>query len=464
MRSVHRRSWSGLTAAAVAMWMLASASAGCAADAGGVAVAPAARSLASYDDVVDRVLARMTLAEKIGQMTQAELSSLGDLSPIRELALGSVLCGGNSDPADGNSVEAWADAYDACQREALQSRLGIPLLFGIDAMHGHSNVLGAVIFPHNIGLGCTRDAELVEEIGRVTALEVRATGINWTFAPCVTVPRDDRWGRTYEGFGEEPQLSGELGAALVRGLQAGDLSHPLSVLGCAKHFVGDGATRAEMRDKTNFSDEPQLSLDQGDAVIDEQELREIHLAPYPPSLAEGVGSVMVSYSSWNGLKCTAHPWLLTDVLKGELGFDGLVISDYKAIGQTDPDFRTAIAKSINAGIDMAMEPSDYREFIEHLTALVEDGEVPLERIDDAVRRILRVKAAMGLLGDDPLTQTDRSLQDEFGSAERRELARRAVRQSLVLLKNDGVLPLSTDGGRIHVAGVGADDIGIQCGG
>jgi beta-glucosidase len=436
-----------------------------AADSGGAVAHDASRSFASYDDVANQWLAKMTLAEKVGQMTQAEMPSLGDLKPIAELALGSVLCGGGGDPKAGNSVEAWADAYDACQRQALRSRLKVPLLFGIDAMHGHSNVLGAVIFPHNVGLGCTRDAALVEEIGRVTALEVRATGINWAFAPCVTVPQDDRWGRTYEGFGEDPALSGELGAALVRGLQSGDLADPLRVLACAKHYAGDGGTTAEMRDKTNFGEGRRLSLDQGDTRIDEPTLRKVHLTPYPPTIAAGVGSVMVSYSSWNGVKCTANRHLLTDILKGELGFEGLVISDYNAIAQLDPDFETAIKLAINAGVDMAMEPDHFRDFIKHLTALVEDGDVPLERIDDAVRRILRVKAAMGLLGPDPAVAANHDLMTDFGSAERRQLARRAVRESLVLLKNEGqTLPLAKGGKHIFVAGPGADDIGIQCGG
>lgn len=451
-------------AALAAFSMLASAAPS--ADSGrNAATRPAPRPLASFDDVANQWLAKMTLAEKIGQMTQAEMPALGDLSAIADLSLGSVLCGGNGDPKTGNTVEDWADAYDACQAKALASRLKIPLLFGIDAMHGHSNVLGAVIFPHNVGLGCTRDADLLEEIGRVTALEVRATGINWAFAPCVTVPRDDRWGRAYEGFGEDPAISTELGAALVRGLQGNDLADPLAVLACAKHFAGDGGTTAEMRDKTNFGEGRRLALDQGDTKCNEATLRAIHLAPYPASIVEGVGSVMVSYSSWNGLKCTANKRLLTDVLKGEMKFDGLVISDYNAIGQTDPDFKTAIAKSINAGIDMAMEPNNYRQFIEHLTALVEEGEVPMERIDDAVRRILRVKAAMGLLGPAPAVKADHELLADFGSAERRELARRAVRESLVLLKNEGgILPLPRSGKKIFVAGRGASDIGIQCGG
>jgi beta-glucosidase len=439
--------------------------AGAAAGSPPTAAATSPPALASFDAVANQWLAKMTLAEKIGQMTQAEVTSLGDLSDLAKLSIGSVLCGGSSDPRDGNSVAAWARMYDDCQRHARQSRLKIPLLFGIDAMHGHSNVVGAVIFPHNIGLGCTRDAELVEQIGRVTALEMRATGINWAFAPCVTVPQDDRWGRTYEGYGEDPQISGELGAALIRGLQGDNLADPRHVLACAKHFVGDGGTAAELRAPGDGPGQPRLVLDQGDTRVDEATLRRIHLAPYPPAIAAGVGSVMVSYSSWNGLKCTANKALLTGVLKGELGFQGLVISDYNAIKQTDPDFKTAIKKSINAGIDMAMEPQQFREFIAQLTALVEEGDVPLARIDDAVRRILRVKAAMGLLGEHPNVTADAALQPSVGSPEHRELARRAVRESLVLLKNDGgVLPLAKNANRILVAGRGADDLGIQCGG
>lgn len=424
-------------------------------------------ALADFDHQVDALLARMTLAEKIGQMTQAELASLGDLSAVSELALGSVLCGGGSDPEAGNSVVAWADANDACQQAAQRTRLKIPLLFGIDAVHGHSNVLGAVIFPHNVGLGCARDAELVEEIGRATALEVRATGINWTFAPCVAAPRDDRWGRTYEGYSEDPQLCGVLGAALVRGLQGADLKDPRRVLACAKHFVGDGGTSAQTAPPSEDG-RLRVILDQGDTRIDEQTLRAIHLTPYRFAIDAGVGSVMVSYSSLNGVKCSANKRLLTDVLKQELGFDGLVISDYNAIAQVDEDFRTAIAKSINAGLDMAMEPNRYRDFIELLTDLVNEGEVPIERIDDAVRRILRVKAAMGLLGPEPHVTADRSLiESDFGSPAHRELARRAVRQSLVVLKNDGpILPLADEAtGRIVVvAGSGADDLGMHCGG
>lgn len=424
----------------------------------------AAAPVTAGDDArVEGLLAEMTLAEKIGQMTQAELSELKDLSEIRTLALGSLLSGGNSDPADGNSVEAWTAVYNGCQAEALKSRLGVPLLYGIDAVHGHSNVLGAVIFPHNIGLGCADDADLVEQIGRLTALEVLATGIQWTFAPCVTVPRDDRWGRTYEGFSEDPQRVARLGAAQVRGLQTDDLRNPGAVLACAKHFVGDGGTVAEVRDSP-FHENKGMYWDQGDTQCDEETLRRVHVAPYLPCLAEGVASIMPSYSSWNGVKCSGSKELLTDLLKEELGFDGFLISDYNAIDQCHPDFKTAIGISINAGMDMAMAPASFRKYIRLLTELVDEGTVPMSRIDDAVRRILRVKVAMGLLDEGRNQLSDPSFQEEFGSAERREVAREAVRKSLVLLQNDGFLPLKAAGGRIHVAGVAADDLGIQCGG
>lgn len=416
-----------------------------------------------YDDDAKRLLGRMTLAEKIGQMTQADLSFVPDKDVIRELALGSVLSGGNADPEDGNSLEAWARTYDTCQQQALRTRLRIPILYGIDAVHGNNNVLAAVIFPHNIGLGCADDPELVERIGRVTALEVRATGIQWTFAPCVTVPRDDRWGRTYEGFSEDPERVARLGAALVRGLQTADLSRSDAVLACAKHFIGDGGTSGEVRPSW-FHEGSQLSWDQGDTRCDLTTLRRIHLRPYLPCLAEGVGSIMPSYSSWNGVKCTASHELLTDLLKVELGFGGFLISDYRAIDQCHDDYKTAIGMAINAGIDMAMVPEKYREYVRLLEELVNEGEVPMARIDDAVTRILRVKAAMGLLqpGRDHLSS--KVARDGFGSDARRAVAREAVRKSLVVLKNDGVLPLSSGEGKTHVAGVAADDLGVQCGG
>jgi beta-glucosidase len=404
----------------------------------------------------------MTIEEKLGQMTQAEQNALVDVGDIEDLFLGSLLSGGSSDPKAGNSVEAWTDMFDSYQKRAMKTRLGIPLLFGIDAVHGHNNVLGAVIFPHNIGLGCTRNSALVESAARVTAEEVRATGINWTFAPCVTVPRDERWGRTYEGFSESPELVARLGEAAVRGFQRNDLDDPLSVLACAKHFVGDGGTT--MGTGTPNREKKRL-LDQGDTRVSEAELRRIHLPGYLGAIKAGVGSIMVSYSSWNGLKASASKRLLTEILKQELGFEGFLISDYRAIIQINEDFKKAIEISINAGMDMAMEPTDYRRFITFLRELVDEGRVPMTRIDDAVTRILRVKFALGLMNKSRSPLADRRLHQTFGSARHRSVARACVRQSLVVLKNDKrALPIPKRVKRIHVAGKNADDIGNQCGG
>ncbi len=420
-----------------------------------------------YDEEVQPLVARMSLEEKVGQMTQAETDSLGDLEDISKLCLGSVLSGGDSDPKEGNTLKDWTDRYDACQSKAMQTRLRIPLLYGVDAVHGHNNIAGAVIFPHNIGLGCTGNEKLIEKIGRLTACDVRASGIQWAFAPCVTVPRDVRWGRTYEGFSEDPQLVKRLGAAAVRGLQGRDLVNPLRVLACAKHFVADGGTVPQRREShhSDLDVGVRLRLDQGDAIIDEQTLREVHLAPYVDAIAAGVGSIMPSYSSWNGTKCTGSRYLLTDILKEELGFEGFVISDFAAIDQVDRDYKTAIAKSINAGIDMGMVPYRHKEFHRLLCELVREGVVSSERIDDAVTRVLRVKAAMGLLDDSRSPLADRSLHVRFSSDEHRATARQAVRESLVMLKNvGGVLPLSRGSGRIVVCGAAADDLGRQCGG
>jgi len=403
----------------------------------------------------------MTLDEKLGQMTQAELGRLVNEDDIERYFLGSVLSGGDADPPGGNGVAAWTNAIDGVIRRSQLTRLGIPILYGVDAVHGHSNVEGAVLFPHNVGLGCTRNAALVEQAARITALEMRATGTRWTFAPCVAVPRDERWGRTYEGYSESPELVAELGAAAVRGLQTDDLSSPHAVLACAKHFIGDGGT--SFRERAADSRAP--LLDQGDTQVDEATLRRIHLPGYVAAVSAGVGSIMVSYNSWNGVKVSGIRHLLTDVLKGELGFEGFLISDYYAIGQIDADFKTAVQTSINAGMDMAMEPARYARFIATLRELVEEGRVPLERVDNAVTRILRVKFAMGLMDERRSQLADRSLTRRFGSQEHRDVARRAVRESVVLLKNENaVLPIPRSAARIHVAGKAADDLGMQCGG
>jgi beta-glucosidase len=421
--------------------------------------AAAPKSLSSYDPQVKELLAKMTLEEKIGQMTQAEQDAIKDLNDVQTYFLGSVLSGGSSDPKEGNSLEAWTNLYDRLQQRALKTRLGIPILYGVDAVHGHNNVLGAVVFPQNIGMGCTRNAALVEKAARITAEEVRATGVQWTFAPCVTVPRDERWGRTYEGFSEDPDLVKALGAAAVRGFQGANLGDPLSILACVKHYVGDGGTSAVPGGRRG------IRLDQGDTRVDEATLRRIHLAPYIDGVKAGTGSIMPSYSSWNGVKCSGNEYLLTRVLKQELGFEGFLISDYNAIDQITRDYMAAIAISINAGMDMAMVPTKYREYVNDLKKLANEGKVPMSRIDDAVTRILRVKFAMGLMDKNRSQLADRSLHKTFGSAEHRQVARETVRQSLVLLKNERkALPVSKQAARIHVAGKNADNIGNQCGG
>ncbi|MBN1765314.1 MAG: glycoside hydrolase family 3 C-terminal domain-containing protein [Sedimentisphaerales bacterium] len=395
---------------------------------------------------IEALIASMTLDEKIGQMTQAERS---DATPddVRDYYLGSILSGGGSHPAS-NTPTGWADMHDDYQIAALSTRLGIPMIYGIDAVHGHSNVVGATIFPHNIGLGATRDPNLIEEIGRITALEVACTGLEWTFAPCVAVPRDERWGRTYEGFGEAPELQTLLAGRYVKGLQGTTMGGE-NIIACAKHFAGDGGTSG--------------GVDQGNTVCDEATLRNIHMQGYLAAIDNEVGTIMPSYSSWNGVKMHENTTLLTDVLKTEFGFDGFLISDWNAVDQlSGATFQDKITLMVNAGVDMGMQPYNWRDWITALKDAVNSGDVSMARIDDAVRRILRIKDRSGLF-DDPFA--DRTLVDSgaLGSAAHRTVAREAVRKSLVLLKNDGVLPISK-AGNVFVAGKCANNIGYQCGG
>jgi beta-glucosidase len=416
----------------------------------------------AHDGKARALLARMTVEEKIGQMVQANMGTLADFDDVENLYLGSVLSGGSSDPKSGNSLSDWTELYDDLQSRTQKTRLRIPILYGIDAVHGHSNVLGAVIFPHNVGLGCSRNPDLVERAARITAVEVKATGINWTFAPCVTVPRDERWGRTYEGFGETPELARLLGEAAVRGYQGSELSDPLSILACAKHWIGDGGTSYGTGQKLR---EGVQILDRGDVRASERELRAVHMAGYVSAIQAGVGTIMPSYSSWNGVKCSGSKRLLTEILKDELKFDGFLISDYDAIDEMPGDYKSQIETSTNAGMDMFMVSRKYRELYSLLLELVRENRVPLSRIDDAVTRILRVKFAMGLMEPGRSNLADRKLHQSFGSAAHRQVARECVRASLVLLKNrNRVLPLAKTVKRIHVAGSSADDIGNQCGG
>jgi beta-glucosidase len=397
---------------------------------------------------LEALLAQMTLDEKIGQMTQVDLTALKtkDGHEIREHFIGSVLSGADSLPRP-NTPAAWADTYDRFQAQALGTRLGIPLVYGVDAVHGHGAVKGAVIFPHHIGMGCTRSEATVGAAARVTAREVAGTGIDWTFGPCIAVPRDERWGRTYEGFGESPELAESLGAAAIRGFQDPPTPDGTGIMACAKHFLADGGTKG--------------GKDRGDAQISEEELRRIHLPGYAAAVKANVATVMVSFSSWNGQPMHGNKHLVTDVLKGELGFSGFTVSDWAAIDLMSPDYSQDIETAINAGLDMVMVPIHYRDFITKLKGLVAAGRVPQARIDDAVRRILRQKARFGLW-ERPFT--DRALTASIGSAEHRAVAREAVRQSLVVLKNEGgTLPLRRDA-RVHVCGFRADDMGVQCGG
>jgi beta-glucosidase len=419
--------------------------------AGSAPIRPAFAAPPPYQDpslpVADRVadlLPRMSLDEKLGQMTQAERGGVSG-ADVTGFRLGSLLSGGGSAPSP-NTASSWADMYDGFQNAALATPLAIPLIYGVDAVHGHNNVVGATIFPHNVGLGATRDPALVQNIGRAVAEEVAGTGIDWNFAPCLCVARNDRWGRTYESFGEVPEISSQL-TTFITGLQTGTPA----VLATAKHYVGDGGT-------TN-------GTDQGNTELTEAQLRAIHLPPFQAAVQRNVGSVMISYSSWNGVKMHGNQYLISTVLKGELGFSGFVVSDWNGIDQIDGagGFTAAeVRTAINAGIDMVMVPYDWRNFIALLRTEVQAGRVSMARIDDANRRILTKKFELGLF-ENP--RTDRSWTPSVGNAAHRALARQAVRESQVLLKNaGGVLPLARDNNRIFVAGKNADNIGHQSGG
>lgn len=406
------------------------------------------------EERVDDLVARMTLAEKIGQMTQVEKNSIAP-KDITGYAIGSVLSGGGGYPTP-NTPEAWAEMINGYQEAALQTRLQIPLIYGVDAVHGHSNVEGAVVFPHNIGLGAANDATLMRQIGAATAAEVAATSIPWNFGPTVAVAQDIRWGRSYESYSEQTDIVSKLGAAYIEGLQGESLADPQTILATAKHFVGDGGTVWGSSTTNNYQ------IDQGVTEVDEATLRAVHLPPYEAAIEAGAQSVMISFSSWGGMKMHAQKYLITDVLRGELCFEGFIVSDWAGIDQISSNYDEAVVTAINAGIDMNMVPYNYKRYINTLTEAVESGDVPEARIDDAVRRILTVKFKLGLF---ERPTSDPALLDVVGHADHRALAREAVAKSLVLLKNDGgVLPLSKEIRLINVAGVGADDIGMQSGG
>ena len=391
---------------------------------------PAVPDAATERRIAD-LIARMTLEEKIGQMVQGDICCTTP-EDMRRYHLGAVLNGGNSGPGgdDKAPAAAWlklADAYWRASVDKTAGGVGIPVIWGTDAVHGHSNIIGATLFPHNIGLGAAHDPDLIERIGAATATEIRVTGLDWTFAPTVTVPQDYRWGRAYEGYSSDPALVSRYVGAALRGLQGPPAATGLiargKVIASTKHFLGDGAT-------TN-------GTDQGDAAISEAALRDIHGAPYGPAIDGGVATVMASFSSWQGRKMTGNAGLLTGVLKHRMGFGGFVVSDWNAHGQVEGCSNASCPAAVMAGIDMVMAPDSWKDMIASLTRQARSGEVPMARIDEAVTRILRVKARMGLFeAGAPSTRPLAGRWDLLGSPEHRALAREAVRKSLVLLKNE----------------------------
>lgn len=437
--------------AGCALWSAASAD-----------VAPAGGQVDQAPQVerkVAELLARMTLEQKIGQMVQPDIRSVTP-DDVRKYRLGSVLNGGGAWPGENKhaSVADWvalADSFFDASMDTTNGQLAIPIIWGTDAMHGHNNVIGATLFPHNIGLGAAHNPDLLERIGTVTAHEVAVTGLDWAFAPVVAVVRDDRWGRTYESYSEDPEIVRTYADRMVRGLQGArgskeflDASH---VLATAKHFIGDGGTTD--------------GVDRGDTHLSEADLLKIHGPGYVAAIDAGVQTIMASYNSWNGLKVHGHQHLLTEVLKKRMGFDGIVVSDWDGVDEVQGCSKDKCAPAINAGIDMVMVPNDWKNFIGNTIEQVRTEKIPLARVNDAVSRILRVKFRAGLF--ERGRPSSRPLANKtalLGAPEHRELARQAVRESLVLLKNErGLLPLRRNS-RVLVVGDGADNISKQTGG
>jgi len=417
----------------------------------------------SQAPIIERIrdlLGRMTLVEKIGQMVQISKDGIQP-GEVKQYFIGSVLSAGGGFPAD-NTPTGWLAMVNGFQAEALETRLGIPLLYGVDAVHGHGNMVGATIFPHQIGLGASRNPDLVRRIGEATAREILATGIHWNFAPVVVSAQDIRWGRTYETYSEDICIASELATAYMLGLQSlpQDFEpapgQTIYTLATPKHFLGDGGT------EWGTSTTGDYQLDQGDRTIGEADVRSLFLPPYQQAVSQGALSIMPSYSSLNGIKMHANSYWLTDVLKGELGFPGLIISDLNAVQQLSDDCYEAVVTAVNAGMDMLMISLDFKGLLNQMRRAVEKEDIPPARVDDAVRRILHVKFALGLF-DRPFG--DPGLQEAIGSDAHRQLAREAVRESLVLLKNEAeTLPISRDLGLLYVAGAKADSTGSQSGG
>jgi len=414
---------------------------------------------------VDELVQKMTLDEKVGQMTQVDKRMLDSEEDIAKYFLGSILSGGGSVPDD-NTPKGWVNMVNNYQRQALSTRLKIPLIYGIDAVHGHNNVVGATVFPQNIGLGCSNNPELIYQVNHATAVEVAATGLHWTFSPCITVPQDDRWGRQYEGFSESTEIVTRLTHAAITGYEdALDIFDGRQIAACAKHFIGDGGTNWETGSLKEGIHT--YKIDRGDTQLTEEELRKVHLPPYLEAVKAGVKTVMISFNSWNGVKCHGSKYLINDLLKTELNFEGLVVTDWAGIDEIPGDYKSDIITSINAGIDLVMVPGSlygqnhYKTFIELLIEAVKEGSIPMSRIDDAVRRILLVKHDLGLF-ESPYGKIEYA--SHVGSEEHRRVARDAVRKSMVLIKNESnILPLKKNE-NLTIVGSGANNLGMQNGG
>ena len=412
----------------------------------------------SDENKINSILAEMSLEDKVGQLVMAEIRHVTP-EDVKRYRLGGILNGGGAFPKNNSRASAadWVALADEFYQASIDREDGqpkIPVIWGTDAVHGHNNVHGATIFPHNIGLGATRNIELMQKIGVATAKEVSATGIYWTFAPTVTVPMDDRWGRTYEGFAEDPQTVAELSAAMIEGLQ-GTVGESFlkqdRIIATAKHFIADGGTH--------------LGVDQGDARLSEAELSRLHGQGYFTAMDKGVQTVMATFNSWNGKKIHGEHYLLTEVLKNKMGFDGFVVGDWNGHGQVDGCTNNSCAQAINAGVDMIMVPEDWEAFYKNTLMQVKNGTISTERLEDAVRRVLRVKLRLGMFNDKgPKSRIGAGDQSLIGHTEHREIARQAVRESLVLLKNNSqTLPLKA-ASNVLVLGEAAESLANQLGG
>jgi beta-glucosidase len=402
---------------------------------------------------VNDLLSRMTLEEKIGQMALVDKNSLGKIEDISKYYLGGVLSGAGAKPKI-NTPEGWLNMVNEMKNQSLKSRLQIPILYGVDANHGHSNVLGATVFPHAIGLGASQDSKLVNDMAAATSKELLATGINWNYSPSLDAPKDIRWGRVYEAFSDNPSLNGELGSAYITGAQA-SVDGKSHVLTSAKHYLATGAM------EWGRSNHKKFEIDQGKTTVDETALANEYLPPFKSAVDAGVASVMIALNQWGDERVIDSKYLVTDKLKNELGFKGFVVSDWYGVYEySGTNKYNANIKTINAGLDMSMLPYDYKAFLKDVRKSVNNGEINQDRIDDAVSRILYQKFKAGLFD---VSTTNVGLEN-VGSTIHRQLARKAVASSAVLLKNDNLLlPLTKNTGRIIVAGSGADNVGRQSG-